>query len=133
MGLKKKTKVNAEFNMSSLTDIIFLLLIFFMLTSSMVIPNALNLKLPGKSNTTSVPKTKPYEIVISKDGKYYVNNKRISLVTLEKGLKKVKSKRRNGRVSIVISPNANTPNESVVAVMDIAYRLQIDAILTKPK
>ena len=133
MGLKKKTKVNAEFNMSSLTDIIFLLLIFFMLTSSMVIPNALNLRLPGKSNTTTVPQTKPYKIEISKDGKYFVNNKRISLVTLEKGLKKAKKRSKNGKVSIIISPHANTPNESVVAVMDIAYRLKIDAILTKPK
>lgn len=46
---KKKSKISAEFNMSSLTDIIFLLLIFFMLTSSIVAPNALNLKLPGTS------------------------------------------------------------------------------------
>ena len=51
MGLKKRSKVSAEFSMSSLTDIIFLLLIFFMLTSSLVAPNALNLKLPGSSRT----------------------------------------------------------------------------------
>jgi biopolymer transport protein ExbD len=49
MGLKKRAKVNAEFNMSSLTDIIFLLLIFFMLTSSLVTPNAINLAIPGNS------------------------------------------------------------------------------------
>ncbi len=133
MGLKKNTKVSAEFNMSSLTDIIFLLLIFFMLTSSMVIPNALNLKLPGKSRTQAVPKSKPYQITISKDGKYFVNKKRVSLIALEKGLKKLKQKRKNGKVSIIISPDANTANENVVAVMDIAYRLGIDAIMTKPK
>ena len=49
MGMKKRAKVSAEFSMSSLTDIIFLLLIFFMLTSSVVVPNALNLQLPGQS------------------------------------------------------------------------------------
>ncbi|MFM9952070.1 MAG: ExbD/TolR family protein, partial [Saprospiraceae bacterium] len=49
MGLKKRSKVSSQFNMSSLTDIIFLLLIFFMLTSTVVAPNALNLKLPGSS------------------------------------------------------------------------------------
>ena len=133
MGLKKKTKVSAEFSMSSLTDIIFLLLIFFMLTSSMVIPNALNLRLPGKSQTKARPQTKPFEIVIAKDGKYYVNKKRISSVRLEKALKNVKRKRKGGKVSIIISPNADVANEKVVAVMDIAYRLGIDAIMTKPK
>ncbi len=133
MGLKKNTRVSAEFNMSSLTDIIFLLLIFFMLTSSMVIPNALNLRLPGKSNSQAVPQTKPYEVKISKDGKYFVNNKRVSIITLEKGLKKLKTRRKNSKVSIIISPDPNTANENVVAVMDIAYRLGIDAIMTKPK
>ena len=48
MAVKSRSKVSAQFNMSSLTDIIFLLLIFFMLTSSIVTPNALNLQLPGK-------------------------------------------------------------------------------------
>jgi len=133
MGLKKKTKVSAEFSMSSLTDIIFLLLIFFMLTSSMVIPNALNLSLPGRTNTKAVPKTKPFEIVITKEGKYFVNKKRISVVSLENALAKIKRKRKSKKVSIIISPNGNAANESVVAVMDIAYRLGIDAIMSKPK
>ncbi|HRJ14821.1 MAG TPA: biopolymer transporter ExbD, partial [Saprospiraceae bacterium] len=44
MSMKKRARVTADFNMSSMTDIIFLLLIFFMLTSSVVAPNALNLK-----------------------------------------------------------------------------------------
>jgi len=133
MGLKKKTKVSAEFSMSSLTDIIFLLLIFFMLTSSMVIPNALNLSLPGRSNKKAVSQTKPFEIVISKDGKYFVNNKRIGAVRLESALTKIKRKRKGGKVSIVISPNGNVAYESVVVVMDIAQRLRIDAIMAKPK
>ena len=58
MAVKKRSKVSAEFNMSSLTDIIFLLLIFFMLTSSIVTPNALNLQLPGKKTSPPPPKAK---------------------------------------------------------------------------
>ena len=70
MGMKKRTKVSAEFSMSSLTDIIFLLLIFFMLTSSMVIPNGLNLRLSGQSNTKNdvQPKYPPLQVVINKNG-----------------------------------------------------------------
>jgi hypothetical protein len=46
MNLRGRNKVSAEFNMSSMTDIVFLLLIFFMLTSTMVTTNALDLVLP---------------------------------------------------------------------------------------
>jgi biopolymer transport protein ExbD len=132
MGLKKDSKVSAEFNMSALTDIIFLLLIFFMLTSSAVIPNALNLRLPGKSNSQKELETKPYVVTISEEGMYFVNQKRVSLETLESGLEKHKARNKGRTISIIISPDSDVPNEKVVAVMDIAYRLEIDAIMTKP-
>ena len=73
MGLKKRSKVSAEFNMSSLTDIIFLLLIFFMLTSSLVVPNALNLKLPSSSNSKVVSSSKVSDVAIRKSGSLYWN------------------------------------------------------------
>jgi len=73
MGLKKKSKVSAEFSMSSLTDIIFLLLIFFMLTSSMVVPNALNLKLPGKKKSNTELKAPPAKVSIRRDGTYWLS------------------------------------------------------------
>ncbi|MCH2043132.1 MAG: biopolymer transporter ExbD [Saprospiraceae bacterium] len=65
MGLKKRNKANAEFNMSSLTDIIFLLLIFFMLTSNMKPPNTKKIERP-KSNTTT-PSPQNVHVTIDKD------------------------------------------------------------------
>ena len=132
MGFKKNNKVSAQFNMSSLTDIIFLLLIFFMLTSSMVVPNALNLKLPGKSQTQVTAKAKPFNVEIDRKGQYFVNGKRISIASIENSLLKVKERRKGNPVSITISPDGRVPNEYVVAVMDVAYRLGIDAIMTDP-
>ena len=89
MGLKKKTKVSAEFSMSSLTDIIFLLLIFFMLTSSLVAPNALNLKLPGTSRSSKVADPSKLDNVrITRKGNYYLNNKSIGIVDLESALRR---------------------------------------------
>ena len=76
MGLKKKSKVSAEFSMSSLTDIIFLLLIFFMLTSSLIQPNAINMKLPTTSRTKTPPQKKLDKVEIRKGGKYYFNGTR---------------------------------------------------------
>ena len=72
MALQKRSKVSAEFNMSSLTDIIFLLLIFFMLTSTVVAPNALNLKLPGRADTPTSPSTERLdEVRIDEGGGFF--------------------------------------------------------------
>ncbi len=132
MGLKKRTKVSAEFSMSSLTDIIFLLLIFFMLTSSMVVPNALNLKMPGKTRSTAnQPKYPPTEVKITSNGDYYLNGSKASRIGIEKEMRKLKSER--SKFSMIIIPDDNVANEKVVAILDIAYRYQIDAIMTDPK
>ena len=132
MGIKKRNKVSAEFSMSSLTDIIFLLLIFFMLTSSMIVPNALNLKLPGKSNyVPPAPKEKPSIVKIAPKGTYYYNGIKSSKSDLEKKIRELK--KNNSKASFVIAPDKKTPNEYVIAVMDIAYRYGVAGILTDVK
>jgi len=128
MGLKKRTKVATEFNMSSLTDIIFLLLIFFMLTSTVVAPNALNLKLPGSSRTKVVTPSNIDDVKIDQTGRYFLNGKRIDIGELESELRR-KSGRKGGKLDITISPVAGTPTEHVVSVMDIAVRNNINGIL----
>jgi biopolymer transport protein ExbD len=70
MALKRKTKINADFSMASMTDIIFLLLIFFMVSSTVVIPNAIKVILPQSQKQTA---TKPLtRITIDKDLNLYV-------------------------------------------------------------
>lgn len=129
MGIKKKAKVSAEFNMSSLTDIIFLLLIFFMLTSSMVVPNALNLKLPGKSKSSSQLKAPPTNIRVKQNGTYWIRGERVSINQIEKAVRKLG--RMGKPVSITLSPHPKVPNQFVVAVMDISYRYEVDTHFSK--
>ncbi len=131
MGLKKKTKASAEFSMSSLTDIIFLLLIFFMLTSSMVVPNALNLKLPGKSKSSTELKAPPTNISIKRDGSYWIRGEKVSILRIEKAIRELGKKGRP--VSMTLSPDPQVPNQFVVAIMDIAFRYGVETILTDPK
>ena len=71
MGLRSRNKRLAEFQLASLTDIVFLLLIFFVLTSSIVSPNALNILLPNSDSQTQA--TQSVSISIDKDLKYYLN------------------------------------------------------------
>jgi biopolymer transport protein ExbD len=126
MALNKRSKVTAEFNMSSLTDIIFLLLIFFMLTSTVVAPNALNLKLPGRSDTPASPATERLdEVRIDANGDFFFNDRRIDRATLENQLQRVAGR----GYSMLIAPDRSAPVEGVVTIMDIAMRLDINGVL----
>jgi biopolymer transport protein ExbD len=132
MAVKKRSKVSAEFNMSSLTDIIFLLLIFFMLTSSIVTPNALDLQLPGKKTTPPPPKARNKVVAIDADGNYTLNGSPVSIEGIEGQMNQLK--RIDGlKAAIVVSPSAYASNEKVVAVLDLAYRLEVRAVLTAPQ
>ena len=132
MGLKKRSKVTALFNMSSLTDIIFLLLIFFMLTSSLVAPNALNLKLPGQANSKTPPSDKRIdEVRVSSDCTFRFNGTKKNSSSLETTLRK--GKRSDRKYAIKIAYSAKTPTECVVEVMDMARRYDVNGILVAPK
>ncbi|MEM9545773.1 MAG: biopolymer transporter ExbD [Bacteroidota bacterium] len=134
MGIKKGSKVSAEFNMSSLTDIIFLLLIFFMLTSSLVTPNALNLQLPGKNKTTEINNSPddPQVINIERNGTYLYNTAKLSLSAVEKKVRALKRSKGKNAV-ITISPHSKAKNDKVVPILDIAYRYGVKTVLTEPR
>ncbi len=131
MAINKKSKISAEFNMSSLTDIIFLLLIFFMLTSSLVAPNALNLKLPGTSQKKVAKQEEYDEVFIFKSGIFELNGKGKSLPEIEAYLQN-KAGSNPQDFSFIIQPEKETPVEHVVSVMDVALRLKINGVLATP-
>lgn len=118
--------------MSSLTDIIFLLLIFFMLTSSLVAPNALNLKLPGKSRTAITSPGQLDRVSISASGQFYLNGRRMSLKVLDQELA-ARATRTPGKFKFVIQHDDLTPVQDVVAVMNIALKINADGILAAEK
>ncbi len=112
--------------MSSLTDIIFLLLIFFMLTSTVVAPNALNLKMPGRADTPASPTTDRLdEVRIDGQGAYFFNDRRIDATALEEQLRG----RTGTGYSMLIAPDREAPVEGVVTIMDLAMRLDINGVL----
>ncbi len=109
--------------MSSMTDIVFLLLIFFMVTSTLVAPNALKLLLPQSNNQTSA---KPITTIsITRDLKYYVNDngalKRVAFQEIEPFLQ---SRYGTGNDDIYISLHADktVPWNEIVKIMNIARR-----------
>lgn len=131
MGLKKRNKVNAEFSMSSLTDIIFLLLIFFMLTANFVRVD--NFELPKSDSKTVAPMS--VTVSIEKSGKYALNGNTLSVQDLKNALKLELSKTENRQnATVAIVAEVGVPFERVQAVMSITASLNAKAILaTQPK
>ncbi|MFN7791899.1 MAG: ExbD/TolR family protein, partial [Cyclobacteriaceae bacterium] len=85
MNLQKRNKVDSAFNMASMTDLIFLLLIFFMLTSSFVTPSGLPVNLPtSKASTIEVQKV---SVTVTKDLQYFINEKKVTRNSIETELK----------------------------------------------
>ncbi|WP_264559644.1 ExbD/TolR family protein [Flavobacterium sp. N2270] len=115
---KNKNKVSTEFNMSSMTDIVFLLLIFFMITSTMVTTNALDLVLPkGKGKTDS---NKNLAVSIDKDLQFFIDKDKVDEAQLESQLLSLMENQE--QKAIILRAEKSVPHEKVVYVMDIAYR-----------
>ncbi|MDC1024872.1 biopolymer transporter ExbD [Flavobacteriales bacterium] len=129
MALKSRNKVSPNFNMSSMTDIVFLLLIFFMLTSTLVSPNALKLLLPNSKSKTLEKQT--ISVSINKDLDFYINENQVIEINLENELKQVLSQQQEP--AIILHADKTVDIEHVVKVMDIAYRNKYKIVLaTKP-
>lgn len=84
MNFRGRNKVTPEFNMSSMTDIVFLLLIFFMIASTLVTTNAIDILLPKASAKTENKKS--VAVSIKKDLTYYIDQKRVGVSVLENEL-----------------------------------------------
>ena len=130
MALRSRNKVSADFNMSSMTDIVFLLLIFFMLTSTLVSPNALKLLLPSSKARTLEKQT--VSVSITKDIDFFINENKVLEANIERELK---LKLDNiAEAAIILHADKTVDIEHVVKVMDIAYRNKYKIVLaTTPK
>jgi biopolymer transport protein ExbD len=129
MNLQSRNKIDAAFSMASMTDLIFLLLIFFMLTSSFVTPSGLPVNLPtSKASTIEVQKV---SVTVTKDLQFFVNDKRVSKATLEAELKKELG---GPKGVVVLHIDESVPTREMVFVAGIATSLEARvSIATKPK
>ena len=125
MALRSRNKVTPNFNMSSMTDIVFLLLIFFMLTSTLVSPNALKLLLPNSKSKTLEKQT--ISISIDKDINFYIDENQVDITELETRLINILSS--EIEPAIILHSDKSVDIEHVVKVMDIAYRNNYKIVL----
>ena len=125
MNIKGRNKVTPEFNMSSMTDIVFLLLIFFMLASTLVTTNAIDILLPKASGKTENKQS--VSVSIKKDLTYYIDQKRVGESILESEL--ISALSTENSPTIVLRAEKSVPVDNVVKIMDIANRNKFKVIL----
>ena len=134
MSLHRRTKVTPTFNMSSMTDIIFLLLIFFMITSTMIAPNAIKVNLPqSKKQTTTKAVAR---VTIDEELHIYAapDGKEEKLVTLEQ-LPAVLQSARTDSTELFVSLYADesVPYKHIVEVLNVANENHFKMVLaTRP-
>ncbi|MEC8636554.1 MAG: biopolymer transporter ExbD [Bacteroidetes bacterium] len=126
MNLKGRNKITPEFNMSSMTDIVFLLLIFFMIASTLAKNlNTINVKLPqakGKSeNRNNV------SLTINNRSQFYLDSKQISKGRIEQEL--IAKLKGYNAPSIVLRAEEKVPIDQVVYIMNIANQNSIKVVL----
>lgn len=128
--LKRKNKISPQFSMSSMTDIIFLLLIFFMITSTMVSPNAIKVLLPQSSQQTSA---KPLaRVIIDRDLNYYTafgNEDEMPVLFEELTPYLIDYAAREPEMYVAMYADESVPYSEIVKVLNIANENQFKVVL----
>jgi biopolymer transport protein ExbD len=130
MAISQRNKISVNFSSVGMTDVVFNLLIFFMLTSTLVHPSALKLMLPKGSNQVSA---KPLTTVsITSDLKYYIEKQPINIEDMERILKEKLGDKPDTYISL--HADKSVPFENVVQVLNIAQKNNYKLIIaTAPK
>lgn len=123
MPIKSRNKIQSGFSMSGMTDIVFLLLIFFMITSTLIAPNALKLLLPQSSHQTMANAITT--VSITRNFEFFVETTPVDIADLEQVLRDRLANEEEPTISLHV--DRSVPMEQVVSVMNIAknnrYRL----------
>ena len=135
MALKRRTKVNESFSMASMTDVIFLLLIFFMVTSTVVIPNAIKVTLPqSQKQTAAKPLTR---LTIVANLNYYVafgKQKEVQVSFDEITPFLQESQAKEPEMFVALYADETVPYKEIVKVLNIANENKFKMVLaTRPQ
>lgn len=135
MGLKKRNKIEASFSMASMTDIIFLLLLFFVISSTMSSPNDIKLNLP-QSNAKTSTKSVIAKVSINEQGQYFIavgNGKSQAIVPEELESYIMNLVAQDSTTYIALHADQNIPYKKVVYVLDIANQHNLKLVIATQK
>ena len=130
MAIKRRHRINPNFSMASMTDVIFLLLIFFMVTSTVVFPNAIKVNLPQSNQQAA---TKPLSrVTIDANLNYYVafGNEREQPTDIDQLVDfLLRTREREPEMFVAIYADESVPYGEVVKILDLANKHNLKMVL----
>ncbi len=128
MNFSPKRNKELDLNMAPLIDVVFLLLIFFMVSTTFDRKSEISIQLPEASGKEAQHEPFVIEVSIDSQGRYFINQRKLkdnSIETLKRGIRELRSQQTNDKTTpkLIISADRNTPYQTVVRAMDAARQL----------
>jgi len=134
MKIERKKRTSAEVYTASLNDIMFFLLLFFLIVSTMVTPAAIRVLLPNSSTAEKVATKKNVNLTITSDLKYYVNDTEVSFDALEPQLASAIGERHEGDdINVLLQADRSLNLQDIINVIDVGNKLQVKMVLFTQK
>lgn len=130
MNFRRKKYVHAEVQAGALSDILFFLMLFFLIISTLASPNAIKLLLPNATSGRDNPST-PVSVSITADLRYYIENEEVSLPSFENTLSlKIRGK---DKPSVVLRMDKSIEVNEMMKIMDILHRMKVPVVIAVDK
>lgn len=134
MKIERRKLRTAEVYTASLNDIMFFLLLFFLIISTMVTPAAIRVLLPNASTSEQVVTKKNINLIITKDLRYYINDKEIIKEEIEPMLAEILAKKsENEEMNVLLQADRSLSIQDLVDVIDVGNRLHVKMVLFTQK
>jgi len=126
MNLRRKKKITAEVATASMNDIMFFLMLFFLIMSTLLNPNVIKLTLPSSKHNQAL-RQKEVTISVTKDMQYYVNNAPVTFAMLEPLLTSELAKSKD--LTVILRCDSGLTIQDLVTVLEIGNKLKVKMVL----
>lgn len=136
MKVERRKLRTAEVYTASLNDIMFFLLLFFLIISTLVTPAAIRVLLPNAATSENVVTKKNINLIVTRDLKYFVNDKEVQKDDIEPvlaGIITAEKENQNTDINVLLQADKSLSLQDVVDVIDIGNKLQVKMVLFTQK
>ena len=134
MKIERRKSRSAEVYTASLNDIMFFLLLFFLIISTLVTPAAIKVALPSSKTSTDVVNKKSVQLAITADKRYYINDKEILFDEIQPALQAIVSnKKENEEINVLLQADKSLDLQDVIDVIDIGNAVKVKMVLFTQK
>jgi len=123
MNFRNKKSKAPDISMTPMIDVVFLLLIFFMVTTTFSRETAIKVLLPEADGQQTEKQEQALTLTIDKSGQYFIGDKALSDSSLDTLARELTASKNNKNIPLIISADANAPVQSAISVLDVASKI----------